>query len=81
MGWRGQIPWVTGAALVLNGNGHKLLPCYRRSAASLKRIDATHSFPRDQAQHKACMDLIPVFTAHEGQDELGGHIVISSGGD
>lgn len=73
MGQRGQIPWVTGAVLVLIRNGHKLLPFNQRSAASLKRICAAYSFPREQGEHKAyvdphqaCMDPRPAFTCSLG---------------
>ena len=93
MGQRGQIPQVTGALLVLIGNGHKLLPFNQRSAASLKRICAAYSFPREQGEHKAyvdphqaCMDPCPAFTCSLGQDELHTGdsvypVLISSGGE
>lgn len=73
MGQRGRIPRVTGAVLVLIGNGHKLLPFNQRSAASLKRICAAYSFPREQGEHKAyvdphqaCMDPRPAFACSLG---------------
>lgn len=72
MGQRGRIAGHR-AVLVLIGNGHKLLPFNQRSAASLKRICAAYSFPREQGEHKAyvdphqaCMDPRPAFACSLG---------------